>query len=152
MRDKAVRTRRLVLSLALSPGDIYKVRDCLLGFDLPCGEYHTCKSRPCWVADIDGDDVLVYPFTTRTDLEVGPIFEEGEGNLDRDSRLNVVKPPIRIPVDELGPYIGWLRPQYVRYRIEEWEEEEEDWEEDEDEEANWEEEEWGDDEDWEEDW
>jgi hypothetical protein len=96
--------------------------------------------------------VLVYPFTTRTDLEVGPIFEEGEGNLDRDSRLNVVEPPIRIPVDELGPYIGWLRPQYVRYRIEEWEEEEEDWEEDEGEEADWEEEEWGDDEDWEEDW
>jgi hypothetical protein len=120
--------------LGILPGDIYLVWDCLLGFD-DCEEYedHTCKSRPCWVAEVDGDYVLVYPFPTRLYRNVGPIFEAGEGGLHQDSMLNVEEEPIWTSVYELGPYIGWLDPKDVWDRIEEWwENEEDDYEDEED--------------------
>lgn len=89
--------------LAVRQGTIVLVYDSRLGFGSGWNFYS--KSRPCWVAKVDGPTVQVVPFTTQ--IRPGRFrFRAGTGGLRADCCLAPML--VELYGADLGPAVGWL--------------------------------------------
>jgi hypothetical protein len=74
------------------------------------GEHQAkCEPRPCWVARVDGFEVVVVPLTSKVTCSRPVVLAEGTANLYRKSAL--VARPVQLDVSQVGAFIGVL-PRY----------------------------------------
>src|SRR5439155_19876182 len=74
-------------------------------------EWHhqKCEPRPCWIARVDGFDVVAVPFTSEVTDTRPVVLAEGTANLGRTSAL--VACPVQLDASQVGSFIGVL-PRY----------------------------------------